>query len=108
MITTQTNDQATFMKNGNYIICAYCFDLDSNVVTPFDLARVVKHANPDALAAYKRAISESDNATPVCIICMENPKVIALLPCGHKAYCAECFVDPMLRQGNCPYCRTAV
>jgi hypothetical protein len=104
MITAQTNDQATFMKNGNYIVCAYCLALDSSVVIPFDQVRVAKHANPVALAAYKRAISESVNAAPVCMICMENPKVIALLPCGHKAYCAECFVDPMLSQGNCPYC----
>jgi hypothetical protein len=64
--------------------------------------------SPVALAAYKRAISESVKAAPVCMIRMENPKVIALLPCGHKAYCAECFVDPILSQGNRPYCRTAV
>jgi hypothetical protein len=108
MITTQTNDQAAFMKNGNYIICAHCTALDSNVVTPFDMSRVVKHAYPAALAAYKCAISESVNAAPVCMICMENPKVIALLPCGHKAYCEEFFLDPILSQGNCPYCRTAV
>jgi hypothetical protein len=108
MITSQTNNQAAFMKNGNFITCAYCTALDSRVVTPFDEARVVKHANPVALAAYKRAISESANAAPVCMICMENPKIIALLPCGHKAYCAECFIDPILGQGNCPYCRTPI
>jgi hypothetical protein len=108
MITTQTNNQAAFMKNGNYIVCAYCTALDSRVVTPFDLARVVKHANPAALAAYKRAVSESANDAPVCMICMERPKVIALIPCGHRAYCAECFVDHILGQENCPYCRTAV
>jgi hypothetical protein len=108
MITAQTNDQAAFMKNGNFITCAYCLALDSRIVTPFDEARVVKHANPAALATYKRAISESANVAPVCMICLEGPKVIALLPCGHRAYCAECFIDPILSQGNCPYCRTPI
>jgi hypothetical protein len=108
MITSQTKNKFAFMKNGNYIICAYCTAIDSRVVSPFDLARVVKHANPIALAAYKYAVSESVNAALVCMICMERPKVIALIPCGHKAYCAECFVDPILGQENCPYCRTAV
>ena len=108
MITTQTNDLAAFMKFGNYITCAHCMALDSRIVTPFDEARVVKYSNPVALAAYKRAISESANVAPVCMICFEGPKVIALLPCGHKAYCAECFIDPILSQGNCPYCRTPI
>jgi cellulose synthase/poly-beta-1,6-N-acetylglucosamine synthase-like glycosyltransferase len=46
--------------------------------------RVTKHASPVALIAFKRAVSESVNAVPVCMICLEGPKVIALLPCGHK------------------------
>jgi hypothetical protein len=108
MITSQTNDLAAFMKYGNYITCAYCTALDSRIVTPFDEGRVVKYSNPVALAAYKCAISESANVAPVCMICLDGPKVIALLPCGHKAYCAECFIDPILSQGNCPYCRTPI
>jgi hypothetical protein len=47
---------------------------------------VTKHADPVELATFECAVSEALNATPVCMICLEGPKVIALLPCGHKAY----------------------
>jgi hypothetical protein len=108
MVITQTNEKDSFIRNGNYIICAYCTSIDARIVTPFDLSNVAKHANTIALAAFRRAVLESVKSVPVCMICLDGPKVIALLLCGHKAYCAACFVDPILSQGNCPYCRTPI
>lgn len=43
---------------------------------------------------------------PVCMICLDAPRVIALLQCGHKCYCEACFAIPSVRcQLEYPYCR---
>lgn len=40
-----------------------------------------------------------------CRVCMEKPKNLALIPCGHKCVCQDC-ADKLKRIGpNCPICR---
>jgi hypothetical protein len=108
-VIDQANNQTAFLNNGNYIVCAYCVALDPSVVMPFDVSRVAKHANSVALTAFNRAVSNSVSAVPVCTICLDAPRVIALLPCGHKAYCEACFADFRLGGvSKCPFCRTDV
>lgn len=109
MVTAQANDNVAFKKNGSYIICAYCTALDDDIVTPFGSAQVTKHANGPALTAYKRAVSDAVFTAPVCVLCLDNPKEIILLPCFHKTYCVTCFEDPsVMNQRDCPYCREKI
>jgi serine/threonine protein kinase len=109
MVTAQANDNVAFKKNGSYIICAYCTALDHDIVTPFGSAQVTKHANGPALSAFKRAVSDAVFTAPVCVLCLDNPKEIILLPCFHKTYCVTCFKDPSVKnQRDCPYCRKRI
>ena len=47
----------------------------------------------------------------LCTICMERPSNIAILPCGHAAFCEEC-VGTLLQQAppyrRCPNCRANI
>jgi hypothetical protein len=43
------------------------------------------------------------------MICLDAPKVWALVPCGHKTSCDECFKQPAVSgMSTCPYCRMNV
>jgi len=39
-----------------------------------------------------------------CIICLENERCVALIPCGHLCLCRECSGT----QKKCPICRTPI
>ncbi|MAJ01714.1 MAG: hypothetical protein CMA10_04840 [Euryarchaeota archaeon] len=47
-------------------------------------------------------------STPtVCAICMEDaPARVALVPCGHSAFCRPCANN--IRNNRCPICRSNV
>mmetsp|Transcript_99045 Transcript_99045/g.171657 ORF Transcript_99045/g.171657 Transcript_99045/m.171657 type:complete len:586 (-) Transcript_99045:340-2097(-) len=44
----------------------------------------------------------------VCTICLEESAVMATVPCGHRAYCANCTRLAQERRLPCPVCRGAV
>lgn len=39
-----------------------------------------------------------------CIVCHSQPPTLALVPCGHRVLCAECFTQLPYRR--CPLCQT--
>ena len=43
-----------------------------------------------------------DEDDPICIICMDNPKNVVIVPCGHYNLCQQCLE---LSGRNCPTCR---
>ncbi|KAL5015858.1 hypothetical protein ScPMuIL_005447 [Solemya velum] len=47
--------------------------------------------------------SDSDLSSSMCIICMEKPREIVILECGHICLCAECH--NILPEQICPLCR---
>ena len=47
-------------------------------------------------------LEKTDDAT--CRICMENPKNVVLVPCGHFGFCLECIK----KLAQCPTCRTDI
>jgi baculoviral IAP repeat-containing protein 2/3 len=50
--------------------------------------------------------NEIDNSN-LCVICLENARSHACIPCGHKILCEEC-APTMYQQGKCPICRAEV
>lgn len=51
-------------------------------------------------------VAKDNKTSPdVCRVCMEKPKDIALVPCGHKCVCVDCK-DKI--SGTCPICRTPI
>ncbi len=50
------------------------------------------------------ALREQQDRQQCCVVCMQRPRTIALLPCGHFAFCDGCAAASMA----CPICRQAV
>lgn len=46
----------------------------------------------------------SFNNEMVCVICRDNARTHALVPCGHKVLCEECINK--LINNRCPLCNT--
>ena len=43
-----------------------------------------------------------------CIICMDAPRKIMFLPCGHTVVCTDCSKLVMTSGGLCPMCRKCI
>ena len=48
------------------------------------------------------AVGEGDD--PSCVVCLERPRAVVLLPCRHLSMCALCAAGV----STCPMCRSAV
>ena len=46
-----------------------------------------------------------DDALGLCIICGDETKSMAFIPCGHLCACSECASKVMRRSPRCPGCR---
>ena len=53
--------------------------------------------------AKKRARDETDD---LCSICLDKPRTMALVPCGHKCLCSGCASK--WDKQKCPMCRKLV
>jgi hypothetical protein len=51
-------------------------------------------------------MGDDDGDDGSCVICMDQPRTTALIPCGHPLLCAAC-ADKVLRTAApaCPVCR---
>lgn len=72
------------------------------------------------------AISQEEKVrhdTLLCVVCWEDKKTVACLPCGHVVYCAGCAINPSTllasslgtsiivppdNMKSCPVCRAVV
>jgi hypothetical protein len=45
-----------------------------------------------------------DSGDPECVVCLEEPKTLVMVPCGHYCLCAAC----KKKIPKCPLCRTDI
>jgi len=50
-------------------------------------------------------LRRKEEEAKLCVICLEVPKTILMLPCGHKCLCSNCALPT---NNRCPICRTTV
>ena len=55
-------------------------------------------------AAMQNLVVYEDSSASDCTICMENPKSMVLIPCGHFYTCNECSIKLL----KCPICRCEI
>ena len=46
--------------------------------------------------------------SPQCVVCLEAPAIIALIPCGHVCLCMTCVQITVMKNGLCPIDRCEV
>ena len=47
------------------------------------------------------------SAAALCVVCMEAPSIVAMIPCGHVCLCMNCVRNTM-QKGRCPVDRCEV
>ena len=57
-------------------------------------------------SSHSSAWQVTEEEPAVCLICLENEKAIALVPCGHVCFCITC--GPLNTATTCPVCRREV
>ena len=81
----------------------YWYNLDTQVSTwedPTESGGVVESKGRDD----DEVTTPMRRKVPDCIICMDSPACVALMPCWHATYCAGC-ADKLEK---CPQCKTPV
>lgn len=48
----------------------------------------------------------TEDQAQACVVCLDNRKCVAMMPCGHVCLCIECANE--YRSKNCPLCRQTV
>ena len=66
-------------------------------------ASAVREVAPSALDL--SGVKVFADEAPECAICMDAPKTLVFVPCGHFCSCEGCF--PSLKR-KCPMCRAAI
>ncbi len=56
----------------------------------------------------RSAGSENLSEESTCNVCMESPKEVKLLKCGHECLCARCALRIVQSSQKCPICRTTI
>ena len=66
----------------------------------------IVHAAEQAELKLREAVlrQQGDRLDEECVVCLENQRTTALIPCGHRAVCNTCARD----MKECPLCRAAV
>ena len=60
----------------------------------------------EAKEAHLRRRLEQQDTEKACVICLEAPKTVLLLPCSHLCVCSNCSERAELE--TCPLCRNAI
>lgn len=45
---------------------------------------------------------------PMCVVCMDAPSCVAMIPCGHICLCTECGFSTAASSGKCPVDRCTI
>ena len=75
----------------------------SQAPAPSQLAEEVEEMGAEGGEASAALVASDDN---VCSVCFERPADIALVPCGHLAFCHKC--SEVLNGKPCPLCMAPV
>lgn len=72
----------------------------------------MNHASDDGTVArmVRLTMNSSKNRTSplTCIVCMDRPPNVVLVPCGHFCMCRYCALIVQERTNDCPYCRRLI
>lgn len=49
-------------------------------------------------------LGHDDEDAHLCVVCMEEPRSIVLVPCGHMALCKSCCEQIVPEKQKCPMC----
>ncbi|XP_029019063.1 RNA-binding protein MEX3B-like [Betta splendens] len=64
---------------------------------------------PESSLTYRLGLGSTGRGQEICIHCMENQVIAALVPCGHKLFCLDCATQIcQAAEAACPVCLSPV
>lgn len=78
----------------------------------FEGAQERAKSNPEQVLSQTRQrpvqdeIADPDNINDACVICQENKRLYAAVPCGHTLCCDACRTK--IAHNKCPFCRAKI
>ena len=99
------------------MVAAYCtYDLASKYISKRNQQRLLDRAREQREQERQRRREQQAPATQssrqgdenqsqanTCVVCLENPREVVLVDCGHVCLCTDCLQS--LPNRNCPICR---
>ncbi len=68
--------------------------------------RILLSTCQDVMAKIASEHADDANDQSICLVCMDNLRCVAALPCRHLAFCATCYLRyKNAEQTECPCCR---
>jgi hypothetical protein len=64
---------------------------------------ITKHCESEAKSE-RKIVRIYESGGGICLVCMENPYDVVLIPCGHYCLCSVCAYK-LFKSGKCPLCR---
>ena len=61
-----------------------------------------------AQGCFSMSTSEADDASDLCVVCIERQPEIEFLPCGHVVACKVCALKIVRKSNECPMCRASL
>ena len=96
------------------------FDLDTIQISPSErmnrinrIISILQELDPPSNERNEEEApnSEEEPTEELCTICMDTPRDVRLLPCGHNAFCRHCIERLRVSENanyDCPLCRTPI
>lgn len=69
-------------------------------------------SNADETISQRSARTDDEDGLPQCVVCLDNPGCMVLLPCAHGSVCEECATRIAQNRASggahCPHCRANI
>jgi hypothetical protein len=78
-----------------------------NAVQSAQLEAAASSSSEEA-ASEDQGPADDESDAHACAVCLDNPRSVAFLPCGHVVVCEKCAEDLEARHSDCIVCRTAI
>eukprot|EP01113_Clastostelium_recurvatum_P014315 TRINITY_DN17772_c0_g1_i1.p1 TRINITY_DN17772_c0_g1~~TRINITY_DN17772_c0_g1_i1.p1 ORF type:complete len:166 (-),score=34.59 TRINITY_DN17772_c0_g1_i1:158-655(-) len=78
------------------------------VPSPISISPPHRQSMPPSVVLHASAPPDDVDDSEACVVCVEREKNTALIPCGHRAFCAECAQLLLSKKSVCPLCRLPI
>lgn len=89
--------------NGKQVDVSQLFSADRSVMDWAEFRMRLERISERKLEGQDQ---QTEDESQACVICMDNRKCCAMIPCGHVCLCIECANE--FRSKSCPICRMTV
>lgn len=111
IVTTLSKSELLRLLRSNIRFLKVCFWISAVIgagIFGYIVYRLVQRRSLYGMLTWVRASSlENDEDKSHCVVCLNNPREVVILDCGHVCLCSECATN-LQQPRHCPMCRSAI